>query len=235
MEITKKRLFSALCFENRNLSFWVPFLLLGLIASIVLTQIEKSDVIKYFSDHRTEGLNTFFAYATKLGEPIVFIVIGILLMTRRYLDTVILAIMSAVMAILSYLLKSLFAHPRPRIVLQDLIGNEIVPVEGIYIFGGHTSFPSGHTMAAFALFTYVALLIKSPIVKILSLIVAVCVGLSRVYLIQHFYEDIYFGMWIGVVMGALAYLLNQYLFLKHDGNFIAGGIKLTGKRGLSYK
>jgi len=235
MEITKKRLFRQLCCENKNLSFWIPFILIGLIATIFLVQIEKSDVIKYFSDHRTDFYDSFFAFITKLGEPIIFIIIGLLLLTRRYLDTLILLLLSAVLSIVSFTLKSVFAHPRPRIILQDQIGNEIIPVEGIHIFSGHTSFPSGHTLAAFALFTYVALLIKSPIIKILSLIIAVFVGISRVYLIQHFYEDIFFGMWLGVFFGALAYLTNQYFFLKYKGNFIAGRINLTRKRGFSYK
>ena len=235
MKISKKRLFRQLCCENKNVTFWIPFLLVGLIATIILLQIEKSDLIRYFSENRTDFHDSFYAIVTKLGEPIAFIIIGLLLLARKYIDTVVLIIMSAVLTILSFVLKSLFAHPRPRIFLGDLIGSEIIPVEGIHIFSGHTSFPSGHTMAGFALFTYVALLIKSPIVKILSLIIAIFVGLSRVYLIQHFYEDIYFGMWLGVFVGGLAYLLNQYLFLKNEGRFITKGISLTGKRGFSYR
>ena len=74
-----------------------------------------------------------------------------------------------------------------------------------------TSFPSAHTMAAFALFSFLAFCFpRKPWLSLTCVIAALLVGVSRMYLVQHFFKDVYTGALLGVTLGAIAYqLLNQ--------------------------
>jgi membrane-associated phospholipid phosphatase len=48
---------------------------------------------------------------------------------------------------------------------------------------------------------------KSRSWQIIYLLLAVFVGLSRVYLAQHFIEDVAFGSFLGVIMAILIYYI----------------------------
>ena len=79
-------------------------------------------------------------------------------------------------------------------------------IEGEPLFSGASSFPSGHTMSAFALFGLVALLLpQKKSVALVILFLAVLVGISRVYLIHHFFIDIYAGSIIGALLALIIY------------------------------
>ena len=69
------------------------------------------------------------------------------------------------------------------------------------------SFPSGHTISAFGLFCMMAFFLKKHYLKLLVMVVAVLVAYSRVYLMQHFYVDVYVGSMIGVAMAMATYCI----------------------------
>lgn len=188
---------------------YAAFLLSGLI---LLSQIEKGDVIFYFSEHRTPFLNYFFIKMTQLGEGIGYIVFGLIFLFVRYRYTILLGFTVLSVAIVSNFFKWVFSHPRPKPYFAKL-GRDIseIAVAGQPLLESQvSSFPSGHTMSGFALFTILALLSKKNIVKILCLIIAILVGISRVYLAHHFLEDILIGSFLGVL---IAFML-QYFHLK---------------------
>jgi membrane-associated phospholipid phosphatase len=71
----------------------------------------------------------------------------------------------------------------------------------------HNSFPSGHSTAAFSLFICFCFVSKNQFVKFGCFILALFVAFSRVYLSQHFFEDIYAGCIIAVIFASLVYYL----------------------------
>ena len=84
-------------------------------------------------------------------------------------------------------------------------------VDGVVLHAGFSSFPSGHTMSAFAVFSLLAFFAshsKRQIFLFVSL--AILVAASRVYLIQHFVADVWMGSLLGVM---LAYLIFQLFSL----------------------
>jgi membrane-associated phospholipid phosphatase len=85
-------------------------------------------------------------------------------------------------------------------------------VEGVKV-NAFDSFPSGHTTSAFVLAFIVILLLKNPYMKALVFIMAVLIGFSRVYLLQHFLIDIY----IGSVFGILSVLIAWKIMLPYTG------------------
>jgi membrane-associated phospholipid phosphatase len=72
---------------------------------------------------------------------------------------------------------------------------------------GFASFPSGHTTSVFALATMLALLEKNKRTNVVYLLVAVAVGYSRIYLGQHFLNDVLMGSTIGMLTSLVIYWL----------------------------
>ena len=81
-------------------------------------------------------------------------------------------------------------------------------VEGIEPYRAATSFPSGHSMAGFALFTFLCLSTpRKSGLQVVFAVLAICVAVSRVYLVQHFLQDIVVGGMIGLLLGGFWYWL----------------------------
>lgn len=79
------------------------------------------------------------------------------------------------------------------------------------------SFPSGHTTAAFAFFTYLAFLYwKKTWFQMACLVLAILAGYSRIYLSQHFLEDVVAGSILGITCFLLGFLLTRILPLKEN-------------------
>ena len=71
---------------------------------------------------------------------------------------------------------------------------------------GQNSFPSGHTMSGFALYTIVALLWNQKSWGgLIAVSFAVLTGISRIYLVHHFLEDVVSGAIVGVLIALIIY------------------------------
>lgn len=186
------------------------FLLFG---GILLALMQQGDFVWFFNRHRSAMLDVLFVYGTKLGEPIGFILagVGLLFVGLRYV--VVLPLVGFSTTVASYFSKSFFAHPRPLAYFEQLgLSEQLLFVEGVKVHSGATSFPSGHTMAGFALFAFLAFCLpQKKTGGFLLFLLALVVGLSRIYLVQHFFKDVYLGAAMGVVLAMLWYALAQAL------------------------
>lgn len=199
---------------KENIFFLISYFCFAIVGLILLTQINKGDVIFYFSQHRTPFLNTFFIRATQYGEGIGYLLFGLIYLFIRYRYTILLGLTAGFVGIFAAIFKNIFQHPRPKPYFTKL-GQDIsdIAVAGQPLLESQiSSFPSGHTMSGFAFFTILAILSKQNGLKILCLVFAILVGLSRVYLVHHFLEDILLGSFFGVL---IAFGL-QYFHLKLD-------------------
>jgi len=193
--------------ENRfyGISFFA-WLILG---ALIIFLIEKGDAILFFNDHRSYYGDLFFRYATMLGEEIMYLLIFIFLMIYRRRAVWLVPMTGVVVLLISKGLKEFFQQNRPIAWFKEMNLYEVLNlIEGEPLFSGASSFPSGHTMSAFALFGLLAFLIpqkKSVALVILS--IALLVGISRVYLIHHFFIDIYAGSIIGTLLALIIYSL----------------------------
>ena len=111
------------------------------------------------------------------------------------------------------------------------IFDQINLVEGIDLWEKY-SFPSGHTMSAFAIYGFLAFLLGwKKSFGIAMLLLAVFVGISRMYVVQHFLKDVYMGAVLGVLIAMSAYIY-QSRFPYNPNKWIDRSLLMKRKKGL---
>lgn len=162
---------------------------------------------------RMPGLNEFFLAITSLGEETAFLVIGLIIfwcVGKRqgyYVMTVGLA-----GTVISQLMKILCRIPRPWV--KD--PNFTILEQARKAAAGY-SFPSGHTQSAVGTFGSIAAFASRKWVRTVCIVLAILVGLSRMYIGVHTPEDILVGAAISVMLIVLLYPL---MLGKKDRTFI---------------
>ncbi|BDD04084.1 hypothetical protein AUTU_15670 [Aureibacter tunicatorum] len=182
------------------------FYMVGLGALLLI--YPKGQLELWLNDQHTQFGDLFFKYVTYLGDGALFAVLGIATLFVRYSYFVLLAKIIVLQTLIVQVMKRfVFDLPRPKLFFEnyDVALNF---VEGVKVHGHH-SFPSGHTASAFVIFIFLSLILKNRYFTIFGLLVAGLVGISRVYLLQHFFVDIFFGSIIGVFSVAVVWRLYE--------------------------
>jgi membrane-associated phospholipid phosphatase len=113
----------------------------------------------------------------------------------------------------------------PRPVKYFEAADAIRVIEG-YATHSWRSFPSGHSASALALAAVLAYLLPARKWGFVLVLIFVPAAYSRVYLAQHFFQDIYAGAVIGVLFTwQLIWWLNQtawYRSSRLDGSLLGG-------------
>lgn len=181
-----------------------------LIGAVILLSFDKVEIHLAINEVNSGFLDFFFTYWTYLGDgvfaPIVILVLGILFFKQRKLSTFTLGFGILILAgVLSQTLKRAFFSDALR--PSGIIGSEnLYLVPGIDVHTYH-SFPSGHTTAGFAFMAFIALFFfaKNKFMQFILAITAVLIGYSRMYLSQHFLEDVVVGGILGIISFLLAF------------------------------
>lgn len=191
----------------------VPYLIILCICLVIKLVFSRETI--YFT---VNGINSpvadFLApYATDLGNGWLAVGMAAVLALFSYRKSLIVATSFAVTSISAQILKYLFDEPRPQLYFKDQL-SRIHFVKGVDILS-FNSFPSGHTITAFALaviFTYWS---KNKAWAPLFLLIAIIVGYSRMYLSEHFFEDVVAGSVIGVIVTVIwLYWLDNRTFIQ---------------------
>ena len=168
---------------------------------------------------RTAILDPLVCAYTHLGDAgMLWIVLTVLLLvpkkTRRA------GLVSAIALLLSLLctnvvLRHLVARPRPWL---DVAG--LIPLVAEH---DPNSFPSGHTSAALAAACAWWHTLPRRWMRVFGLVMAVLMGLSRLYVGVHYPSDVLAGALVGVFCGWLAWRLYQMVEQRWKG----GGTRET--------
>lgn len=191
--------------------FYVPYVAIYTVGIIYFSTIEHGDFVRSLNGAHTLFLDFFFKYMTYFGDGITLAVIAVALLfvNKRY--GLILGLIGVVQALVSLLMKKVIfgKTPRPKNYFEDF--ESLHQIAGVRLYGWN-SFPSGHTMTAFALATFLSFFFKNAWWSVLLLLLATLAGLSRVYLLQHFLTDILVGSLVGVLLAAVGYrVFRKYL------------------------
>jgi membrane-associated phospholipid phosphatase len=208
-----------------------PFFILYLIvlcACLIIKFLYTREEIYY----AVNGLNSSWAdaiapYVTDIGDGVTAITLSVIVALFSYRKALLLASSYAVTSIVAQILKYIFDAPRPK----TYFGNDLSHihfVKGVYIMLLH-SFPSGHTVSIFSATVVITYLCKNKGWGVLALLVALSVGYSRMYLSEHFFEDVMAGSVIGVIVTAfwLSWLDSRQFI--HTSKWNSGLIKTLGK------
>lgn len=180
---------------------FISLIIFIVLSILVLTRKDiylDSFIYSIVAKHITNDLTLVVKYLTHLGGA--FIVIGITIFILLYFKNKKYALYMSInlisITVLQVLLKNIFARERP-------IDINLIEETGY-------SFPSGHSLTAFAFYGFIIYLIyksninnrsKKIFITLFSLFIFV-VGLSRVYLGVHFFTDV-----VGAFTFSLAYLI----------------------------
>lgn len=213
------------CSGEANPWFTVPALLFLNVGLGLLLFVPYGAEVLYFNPWRTEPLNTFFRFCTALGEPLVFVGLGLFVMLFRYRYALLIALAGLIITPVSYILKDHVGTDRPITFFEKLgLRDEVALVPRVELNGGQTSFPSGHTMAAFGMYGLVALMAarRAPWLGLACAWTAFLVALSRIFLVQHFLIDVLGGAAMGLLIAWLVCAINARFF--HQWSFLDRGI-----------
>jgi membrane-associated phospholipid phosphatase len=193
---------------NKNNFFYISTLLLIVACGFFLTIYTRADGFMFMNSYHTTILTVIFQNITFFGDGlftiIVFFIINISFKKHRKLAFLLLiGFLSS--GIFSQIIKHLIASPRPSTFFElQHYAYYLDTFSTCRI--GFQSFPSGHTASAFAMVTIAVNYFRKRHIWTLSLLFAIVIGYSRIYLAHHFLIDVLAGAFIGVLSGTLTLL-----------------------------
>jgi len=200
---------------KNNTIFYAVYLIVVVLTSYFIfttTQLEL-----HHSINECVGniyINEFFKYITHLGDGLFLILIAIILLFFDIKKSIVLILCYVIAGGFTQFLKEAFFNFEMRPFFYHSFHNfPLKIVEGVEMHS-QNSFPSGHATAAFCLFTFLNFYTKKNSLKFLLISLALLVAFSRVYLSQHFIEDITVGSLIGTVFTTL------FLYLIYNTKFL---------------
>lgn len=174
---------------------------------IVQVDVRLANLMFAFRD---SSLTSFFTIVTAFGSWLVIMVlataVSLLLWLRHrlhYLPGLWIALVGNMMTVL--LLKNVFARARPALAVYG---------ENSY------SFPSGHSAVSVAFFGFVTyVLIRERLGSALAFfaagsLIVFLIGLSRIYLVEHYLSDVLNGYLIGALWALLGIWTAEWLRTK---------------------
>ena len=179
--------------------FYVLFLLAWGVIQLFFTQ---ADLFLAINNTHNSVSDFFFYWITYLGDGLAFVAVILILLFIRYWQAILGIIVFLLSGLIAQLLKRFVYsdHMRPFAELSDQ--NDLYSVPGVEQVLT-LSFPSGHTVTAFALTFFISSLTGTSSKSWLFCLLAILIGFSRIYLGQHYMIDVYVGSIIGVLTALL--------------------------------
>ncbi|MDE6970349.1 MAG: phosphatase PAP2 family protein [Eubacterium sp.] len=169
-------------------------------------------ILLYIQEHiRTPWLTPVVIFITSLGNAGIFWILlsALLLVSKKTRKAGFISFLALFASLLinNLLLKNLVARMRPFDAYQALLPLVARPVD--------FSFPSGHTGSSFAS-AYVLYKRLPKKAGLAALVLAVLIGLSRLYVGVHYPSDVLAGVFTGIASGCLAQWAYQKYFTKME-------------------
>ncbi len=199
---------------QKNKLFYSLFIIYIIVGTYILFTTEKVFFVLLLNQYYSPSLNLFFSYSTHLGDGFFFLACTILFILFNYYRALVLLSAYAFTSLIVQFLKRVIFYDvvRPKLYFES-INIPLQFVDGIYI-NMSNSFPSGHTASAFTLAMLLSYFFKNKILSFCFFFSALIVGISRIYLAQHFFVDTFFGAIIGVIFGTMVLIFFEKKYIK---------------------
>lgn len=195
---------------KENKVFFINFFVFLFVGGIIYFAFNRDELLFYFNQNHNFFLNHVFIISTNLAQELGIIPVLIILLLFRY-SLFILSSLSLIITTLTVsIIKTITALPRPILFFEHNSAVHLNLIDGVNIHR-FMSFPSGHTAAAFAMFLILAHFFKNNYAKHICFFLALLVAISRVYLLQHFFRDVYFAAIIGTLISIILFMIAYQL------------------------
>lgn len=171
---------------------------------IFLSFFQKEEIHLWINQKHSVFFDNFFKYITHLGDGWIFPIGIIILLFKKWRFVLGLLLTSLCTLLIIGSLKNVVFSDVPRPVKYFEGKQELRLVEGVKI-NMMKSFPSGHTTAAFSFWCFMALVFRDKKLKFSFFCIAALAAYSRMYLSQHFLEDIVAGSILGMLISVSVY------------------------------
>lgn len=190
---------------NWNLWFYLPFFLSLSFGAVILLSVEKGKDVLFVNSLCAPFFDYLFYYGTELGNGLLYVIVILALLFLNVRNAIVAIVCFALSGISVQFLKRVVfdGMMRPAAILSE---ENLHFVEGVKIFKNF-SFPSGHTAIAFSLFCLLSQFIHPRWLGLPFIFMALIGGFSRIYLVQHFFVDVYFGAILGVGITSFVWFL----------------------------
>lgn len=175
--------------------------LFGVIGALVVTALTffllDVPMLMWAEGIQSEGTENVIRIVNRFGggmNPVLvvvfFLIAGIAYLERRWVSYALaMAIAGLVAGTAAQIVKLLVGRARPELWLGP----------AHYAPGSSTSFPSGHTVGAFALAGVLVFSSRSVTLRVIAFVLAAAVGLSRILAFRHWTSDVIASASIGLV------------------------------------
>nr|WP_295870703.1 phosphatase PAP2 family protein [uncultured Chitinophaga sp.] len=178
-------------YQQLKMLIW-PFIGLVTIVLMLRSIYSREEVYFYVNQLHTSWGDWLFPRITELGSTGACVVFTVLLFYFNKRQGVVLAAAYLFNSMVNFALKFLVAFPRPSRFFSERL-HDIYFVPGVEVLDNFRSFPSGHSVCAFTAATVFSYYVKNKYWSWLFLLLAAMVAYSRMYMSQHFLEDVTAG------------------------------------------
>ncbi|MDO5655458.1 MAG: phosphatase PAP2 family protein [Flavobacteriaceae bacterium] len=224
----------------KNIIFQLrPFLIISfslfLFILLITLESDKTELHLFLNGFHSEFADAFFYHITAIGDAsFALILLPYLLCFASF--------RVFIWSVLTCLIAGLLAQFFKKIVFYDALRpSALIPIDQLHIVDSvHLykmySFPSGHTASAFALFLLLAFYnYRKTHVQYVMVFFAFLVGYSRVYLSQHFIEDVLFGGILGILSFFISFMMLQKFHFQTFNQSVFDLVFANNKIMLSFK
>ena len=182
---------------KKHQTFVISYLVFLTLAYFIQMIFPKAEFFLMTNRHHHLFFDYLFKFITMLGNPSTMVLIGFGMIFIKYRYCVVTVLAYASSALFVQIVKRIYNSPRPTKFFEGL--NPIRTLEEYPLYEWN-SFPSGHSASAFTLAVVLTYILPHKHKHWVLLPVAIITAFSRVYLSQHFFQDVIAGSVIGVIL-----------------------------------
>ena len=189
------------------IAYGIVFILFEIVVGRYMAVFDRFDQMRIINNWHAFKLDYLFRALTFAGELLIPILVLILFVYKKrawvkpFLFSY--AISTLIVQGLKHLVFPTALRPYAYFKAVDIPWYLVPGVE----MNEYNSFPSGHTAAAWFCFMWIALYVNKSWAGFAMGLLACGVGISRVYLFQHFPVDVAFGAFIGISSSSIFYYI----------------------------
>lgn len=210
-------------FFRKTKGFLIPYSLFVLGAIVFLVFSEKGKEVILINSFSNPLFDRFFLIITDIGLGGFAVIVALLMMLFRFKWSFLTLLSLAWTGIFTFTFKRIFFMSETRPLHYFYYADFprfIHDAPLIY----YNSFPSGHTMTIFAFCFVLSWLSGKVRAGFLLFFLALVVGLSRIYLLQHFGIDVLAGSALGILAASFSILIFRFIVSEKWKNNLNNGL-----------